>query len=379
MERTIVGVNYKNKLTGEYDGRAYSYFCELLVAIGDIVLAPTVNGDSLAKIVQVDIPESSIDAQILPRLKTITSFGKEERPATVAAPNKVDGSDMEKDIITVKQLPVIEERLKSISDQIKARTKEALSLACTEDTVKHIKTVRTELTKSFNVLEAQRKAVKNAIMAPYDVFNDSYRTYVTDVFTPADAELKKRIDEVEAELKSRKREDVITYFDEYAKSKSIGFLTFENAGIQVSMTASLKSLKDQAKQFIDKVVEDLALIETQEFKEEILVEYKKTLNASTAITTVCSRHAAIDAEKRRREEAAAEQARRAESAKSVQEVVREEEPIIAPPTVNPVPVVEKASADDRVYTASFTVRGSLESLKALKEFLANGGYDYESI
>lgn len=77
MEKTIIGVQYKDKKTGEYGGRAYSYFCTLPVVEGDIVLAPTANGDSLAQVSEVNMSESKIDERILPILKTITNFAEE--------------------------------------------------------------------------------------------------------------------------------------------------------------------------------------------------------------------------------------------------------------------------------------------------------------
>lgn len=60
----------------------------------------------------------------------------------------------------------------------------------------------------------------------------------------------------------------------------------------------MKSLKEQAKAFIDKIVDDLNLIKTQEHKAEILVEYKQTLNVAQAITIVINRFKAIEEEKR---------------------------------------------------------------------------------
>ncbi|MEG0778729.1 MAG: hypothetical protein RSE64_08505 [Oscillospiraceae bacterium] len=69
---TIVSVNYKSKYSDAFGGKAYSYFCDIPVKPGDIVLAPTAAGSSLAQIVEVDVPESRIDERILPLLKTIT-------------------------------------------------------------------------------------------------------------------------------------------------------------------------------------------------------------------------------------------------------------------------------------------------------------------
>lgn len=75
--KAIVGVQYKDKKTGKYGGRTYNYFCELPVAVGDIVSAPTAKGESVALISEINVPEDSIDEKIFPLLKTITSFAKE--------------------------------------------------------------------------------------------------------------------------------------------------------------------------------------------------------------------------------------------------------------------------------------------------------------
>lgn len=78
MGKTIVGVNYKNKHTGEFDGRTYSYFCDIEVKVGDLVKAPTTKGDSTARVSEVDVPESRIDMRILPIMKTITAFAESQ-------------------------------------------------------------------------------------------------------------------------------------------------------------------------------------------------------------------------------------------------------------------------------------------------------------
>ena len=59
---------------------------------------------------------------------------------------------MIKDLIEVKQLPVIEEQLRSVSTVIDERVKNATSLVCTEESVKTIKEIRAELNKDYKEL-----------------------------------------------------------------------------------------------------------------------------------------------------------------------------------------------------------------------------------
>ena len=116
-------------------------------------------------------------------------------------------------------------------------------------------------------------------------------------------------------------------------------MNYENAGINVTLSASIKSLKEQAKSFIDRITDDLALIDTQEHKAEIMVEYKKTLNCSQAITTVTSRLKAIEEQKQRE----IERQQRIEEEKKVVEKVEIIVPVveeIKPPVEEIVPAQE---------------------------------------
>lgn len=277
---------------------------------------------------------------------------------------------MDKEIIAVKQLPIIVEQLHEVKAEVTAKVEQALSLVCTEDTVKDVKKVRSDLNKELKDYEERRKAVKKAIMTPYEQFETVYKDCISDTYKKADTELKGKIDSVENELKEQKKAEVKGYFDEYLTATGIDFVTFENANINVTLSASMKSLKEQAKAFVDKIVDDLNLIDTQEHKDEILYEYKQSLNVSNTITTVTNRYKAIEEAKAREEERKAREQAEAEAAAKVESVVE----AVAPPTVEPIaPPVEK----EKTYTLKFTVRGTMPQLKALKEFLNNGGYDYE--
>ena len=93
---------------------------------------------------------------------------------------------MIKDLIEVKQLPIIEEQLKKVSADIDERVKNATSLVCTEETVKMIKELRAELNKDYKEFEAQRKVVKEQVLKPYNDFEDIYKKCISDKFKNAD-------------------------------------------------------------------------------------------------------------------------------------------------------------------------------------------------
>lgn len=280
---------------------------------------------------------------------------------------------MSNEIIVVKQLPVIEQQLAQIKEQVAERVSAAMQLVCTEDTVKAVKKARTELNAEFKAWEDKRKEVKTAVMTPYEKFEAVYKDCISDAYKAADKDLKQKIDEVEQELKSKKAAEVRDYFEEYLASKGVDFVSYEQAGINVTLSASLKSLKEQVKNFIDRIVSDLALIETfTDLKAEILVEYKKSLNVSDAITGVKARAKAVQEEQARQEAEAEKRAAEAQRVEAIKAAIPEAPAAVEAPTEQTA-----APAPEKKYCIRFTVKGTKEQLIALKKFLNEGGYIYE--
>ena len=276
------------------------------------------------------------------------------------------------ELIVVEQLPIITERLKNLGDEIDREISDALLLECTEETVKEVKKIRANLTKGHKAIEEKRKEVKEAVMAPYNEFESVYKTYVSDKYKAADSALKERISLVENDLKKEKENEVQAYFAEYITSKGIDFIDYERACINVTLSSSLKGLKSQVKEFIDKVAQNLEIIEMQEFKDEILIEYKKDLNVSNSIKCVTDRHKAIAELKERQSELEEKKAIEKTAVEKVEEVIATEQPLMAPK--EEINVVDEP---EEVFEVNFTVRGTKTQMKALKQFLIDGGYEYE--
>ena len=277
---------------------------------------------------------------------------------------------MIQDLIEVKQLPVIEEQLRSVSTVIDERVKNATSLVCTEESVKTIKEIRAELNKDYKEFENKRKLVKEQVLKPYNDFENVYKECISDKFRNADIILKGKIDNVENELKAKKEKEIKEYFEEYKTANNIDFITYGQARINVTLSVSMKGLKEQAKQFIDKIVDDLKLIETQEHKTEILVEYKQTLNVSQAITSVTNRFKAIKEEKKRQEQKVVH-IEMNENHEITQKSYEQLENTFNKPLEQP------KEENEEILTLKFAVRGTRTKLKELKQFLESGGYDYE--
>lgn len=310
-----------------------------------------------------DFSEQPYEVGCEKKLETITK--QEWRPIE-------EVKNQEKQLMTIKQLPLIEEHLKDLSTEIDEKVEKAKSLICTEENVKEIKQIRADLNKESKEMEIQRKAIKEQVMRPYNDFENIYKQYVLDKYKSADTDLKQKIDTVEIELKTIKEQEIREYFEEYRQSLNIDFIKFENAKIDVNLSSSKMSLKKQAKEFIDRVNTDLATIMLQEHKDEILVEYKQNgLILNKAIETTLTRIKAIEEEKRKQEEKIVH-IEMNEKHEITQESYEQLENVFNKPLEQP-----KEEIQEGILTLKFTVRGTRTELKRLKEFLENGGYDYE--
>lgn len=218
------------------------------------------------------------------------------------------------ELIAVRQVPVIEENLREMRQTVEARVKDALAMACTEENYKAVKKVRSDLRKEHADLETRRKAVKAAILAPYDKFEGAYKENVGDLYTDADKKLKARIDEVEDGLRKQKAAEVRVHFDQCRVTFGIApdLVSFEQSGIKVTLSASTETLKARATEYLSRIAGDLELIEAQEYRDEVMAEYRQTLDVSKAVKTVRERHQAAEQERQRRE-AEAEAERKASS------------------------------------------------------------------
>lgn len=274
---------------------------------------------------------------------------------------------MTENLIVIKQLPQIEEHLKDLSTEIDVKVNNAKKLVCTEETVKTVKQVRADLTKDFKNLEEQRKTVKEQILAPYMQFEEVYKTYVSNKYKEADIDLKQKIDSTENELKKQKENEIKDYFEEYKTANNIDFVDFKQANINVTLTASKKNLKEQAKTFINKIVDDLKLIETQEGKEEILVEYKRNLNVSKSIQEVANRHKLLEEEKKRQEELKNKQLEEAQRQADMS--IKKQEVATKNALDNFVIEAPKVIEQEEILTLKFKVRGTRSKLRELKRFL----------
>lgn len=230
------------------------------------------------------------------------------------------------DLIVINQLPIISERLDKVKDEIKRRTAFADTVTVSEENRQEIKKIRAAMNAEKSRLDGVYKKALEAVIAPIQVVQDKYKDCV-GLYTKANSQLKAKIDVIEDGLKLEKENSVKEYFEELVTAKKIDFISFERLGLKITLSVSEKKLKEQVNNIVERVATDLKAIEIQENKEEILVEYKKSLNVSEAVSIVDARHKAIQAEKERKAKQAEQRARELAAAKAVEDAARQQEQI----------------------------------------------------
>lgn len=308
---------------------------------------------------------------------------------------------MNEELITLKQPPIIiYEQIKAVGQQIEAKITE-LNLdnqLVTEDTLKSAKNTRATLRKELDDFETQRKYIKEQVNAPYEAFEKAYKEHIKVHYDRADSTLKSKIDEVQNRLLDDKRGRIKDYFTEFCAAQGIDFLIFERLPLNITLSASDKSLKEQVANFVNEVSKSLQLIESlnepDEFKAEILTDYKQTLDVRRAIQNAQYRRQQREAELARIEaqRVAAEQARLAAEARAKEaaplqapaQVTYEAQPAVpvqpeAPMRPEPVQEATQAVQEDEneVVQSTFTVTATRAQLRALRTFLDINKIQYE--
>lgn len=226
------------------------------------------------------------------------------------------------------------------------------ALVATEDNLAFLKKLRAEKNKQFAELEGVRKEIKSLVTKPYDIFETEYKLKIKGLFENFDSILQKKIVAVENGIKEDKKNKLVEHFESLS-TPEISFLSFEDIGLKIGISDSMKSLKTQVEAFVTKTLDDYNLIMMQENPERILLKYKQTRNVSQAITSVMNEI---------KEEA------------FLKNLVREEPKTIVPEVVE---AVKETKTEPSLMTVSFNVTGTLEQLRSLKKYLAESGMKYE--
>lgn len=288
----------------------------------------------------------------------------------------------EKALITIHQLPVIEQQLRQLKESWEQRARDAAAMVCTEDTVQGLKKIRADMRKEYTVADEQRKAAKKKYMEPWDAIEKLFKECVDNSFKQADDSLKNTISTFEGEIKAKCEQDLRAYYAELMTVEHLDFLSFEQAmqlgKISIGMTEAKRATPRKLMDSLGAVVSQVALgveqIQKMDDAPAIMAEYKQCFDVGRAVSVVQER------KRREAEEAAAAEARKAAQEAQAAAVAKVEAAAPQMPAAAPVaaPVQQRRKSPDDVFPEfTFTIYGATRAqLIRVRDFLKQEGLNY---
>lgn len=282
--------------------------------------------------------------------------------------------------VVVTQKPIIAYTLlKQISDNVIAKI-EALNidnLEANEDNLALIKRTRADLTKDFTELENQRKTVKDIVLNDYNIFEDEYKKLIANPFRDADVKLKSLSALVDDKILSLKIDGIVEYFKEI---NTFDFVKFEDMSLKIIKSKSDKVIKSEIDEYLSNIKISISTIETLPNKERVLAKFQmhKDLNRAISETNLeVQREEQIKAQNAERERIAAERQQQAEQQQRQREIQAQQQSdaveVEAMETAKQFIPEPEQKSEEKIYETTFTVRGTMEQLSKLKQFMKEIG------
>ena len=268
------------------------------------------------------------------------------------------------DIVRIETMPKVFSQLEEIGKYIDEQVKDIDILPCTEENKQEVKKRRTEVNNTLKLLEDRRKEIKSKLLEPYEIFNEKYENECKGKLQSASEILKTKIDTIEEEQKKEKELELKEFAQQHIEANNLqDIITFEDIGLNITLSASMSSLKDKIVDFVKKVSDDLECISSDEDRDEILYEYQHNgFNYQQAILTIRKKKEEINKIKEQRD--------------AVQLVIDEESNIIEKVEeiiTTPKEVIEP----DEIIEVQFKVKGTKEQIKQIKNLILELGVEYE--
>ncbi len=270
-------------------------------------------------------------------------------------------------IICVERLPEIFYQLEEIGKIINKELKGIDNIECNEETKQDVKKRKNEITNFKNMMEDRRKQVKNQIMEAYNEFNEKYEKEVKNQLIIAEDILRNKIIFIENQQKLKKENELRKFATRYFENKNIqNIVKFEDIKLNITLSATEASLKKQIVDFCEKIENDIELIKSEEYQEEIMLEYKKNFDFVKSKIEVLDRHKELEKLKEENEINKIKNEEENKIENKVKETLEDE-----------ISIPKEIKNDDDIITLTFTIETTLEKAKELKKYLIENKYIQE--
>jgi hypothetical protein len=271
-----------------------------------------------------------------------------------------------KPMLECAQPPVIVQNLMDMAAAFQEKREQIMALPRNEEGMKAVKALRAQARKDFDTLEDQRKAVKKAVLLPYEQAESLYKGFISEPFKRLDEACKTYVDDVESGIKDACEQRLKQYFAELCAMKGLLWLKWERLGIKVDMAtarqAEPRKAMERIREFVDGVCADLEAISAMENSVEVLSHYEQTLDLAEALRRENSRKQSLEIARKNREEREARQAQAAQAREAVAAVD---------------PGVVTTNEGVKKYRLTFSVVAPISMLRALKAYLDDHNFEYQ--
>ena len=266
------------------------------------------------------------------------------------------------------QPPVIVQNLMDMAAAFQEKREMILALPRDEEGMKAVKALRAQARKDFAALEDQRKAVKKAVLQPYEQAESLYKGFISEPFLQLDEACKLYVDDVESSIKDACEQRLRQFFAELCAVKGLLWLKWERLGIKVDMAtarqAEPRKAMERIREFVDGVCADLEAISAMENSVEVLSHYEQTLDLAEALRRENSRKQSLEIARKNRGEREARQAQAAQAREAVA-------------AVDPGVVITNEGV--KKYRLTFSVAAPISMLRALKAYLDDHNFEYQEV
>ena len=265
------------------------------------------------------------------------------------------------EVVKIETLPKIFYQLEKVGTYIEDNLKDIDSLECTEENKKEVKNRRTAINNTLKEFENKRKDIKNSILESYTLFEGKYSEEVKTRLESASNRLTEKINVIEETQKQKKRDLMIEFFNQYQEFYHLeDIIKFEDVGLNITLSATETSLKNQIVEFCKKISEDLVAISSDDNRDELLLEYKNNgFDYTKAVISLKEKQKHLEEIKNKMD--------------NLNQVVEEENKIIE--TVNEV-IAPIEIKEEKLLTCTFTVKTTKDKLIQLRNFIKEKEIEY---
>ena len=240
------------------------------------------------------------------------------------------------------------------------------NIEANEENKSSLKKLRAELNKELREYENARKYIKKIVEQPYKDFEVKYKV-LKEVYDDASSLLRDKIDEVEDAQREEKKNNLVIYFNELKVSlnetiKELGFnldfVSFNQLGLNITVSASETSLRKQANETLERVCNDLRVISGNAHKSRLYAKYSVNLDLSRALVEL------------------------QEELKRVEQIIESAKPKVESEVDDTKANVDgevEANVVEEIITLNFEIDGTKTEIAQVRQFLIDNEISYRML